>query len=118
MVENVLFPGRPNYNGPVKGWFSFLHHQLLCEYSHNVYERIGYICVGKPKNEIPIRLHNMMYLGDSEALARLANLYDDWKAGRAKLDPDNSTTQATAILAYIKLHIPNCAWDGEKLMFP
>ena len=59
-VKNTLFPGRPNYTGPTKGWFGFLHHEQLCEQSHDVNERIHYVMRKKPKNEVAIRLHNMI----------------------------------------------------------
>lgn len=62
MNENIMFPGRENYTGPKTGCFSFLHHREVCEMSDNVMERVQYVGVTKPMNEIAIRLHNMMYL--------------------------------------------------------
>ena len=96
-IENTLFPGRYNYTGPTKGWFGFLHHEQLCEESHDVNERIDYVKREKPKNEVAIRLHNMIYLGGCEATtkraplaadygAKLAPLYADYEAKRVALD--------------------------------
>ena len=80
-IENTLFPGRYNYTGPIKGWFGFLHHEQLCEKSHDVNERIDYVKLHKPDNEVAIRLHNMIYLGGCKAMAKLAVLlYTDYKA--------------------------------------
>src|SRR3990167_4684395 len=67
MEENTLFPGRPNYVGPIHGVFAMLHHSILFEGSHNVLERIEYIKNNKPSNEVNIRLHNIMYLGNCDA---------------------------------------------------
>ena len=80
-IENTLFPGRYNYTGPIKGWFGFLHHEQLCEKSHDVNERINFVKLHKPDNEVAIRLHNMIYLGGCKAMAKLAVLlYTDYKA--------------------------------------
>ena len=84
-VKNTLFPGRPNYTGPTKGWFGFLHHEQLCEQSHDVNKRIHYVKREKPKNEVAIRLHNMIYLGGCEATAKRAPLDADYKAKCAAL---------------------------------
>ena len=92
--KNTLFPGRDNYIGPMSGWFGLLHHATLFEHSSYVHERVEYIRIYKPKHEIAIRLHNMIYLGDC-----------------VLLDDDE-------ILAYIKSHIPDCAWNGKTLVFP
>ena len=145
-IENTLFPGRPNYTGPAKGWFGFLHHERVCEESHDVNERIDYVKREKPKNEVPIRLHNMIYLGECAAIAKRdaldagyeadyevksAPLYAGYKAKRdaldagykakrAPLDADYNAKRAAMraeILAYIKLHIPDCAWNGKTLVF-
>ena len=42
--------------------------------------------------------------------AKLDALYADYEAKRAPLDAD--------ILAYIRSHIPDCAWNGAELEFP
>ena len=131
-IENTLFPGRYNYTGPTKGWFGFLHHDQLCEESHDVNKRIDYVKRAKPKNEVAIRLHNMIYLGGCEATAKrapldadyeakLAPLYADFKAKLAPLDADYEAKRAlldAEILAYIKMNIPDCAWNGRTLVFP
>ena len=142
--ENKLFPGRPNYTGPMKGWFGLLHHSVLCEESHNVMERVEYVKNNKPEGEIAIRLHNMIYIDPvlCDAPAKLAPLYADYKAKRdalyadykakrAPLDADYWAKRApldddywakrdaldAEILSYIKKHIPDCAWNGEELDF-
>ena len=157
-VKNTLFPGRPNYTGPTKGLFGFLHHEQLCEQSHDVNKRIHYVKREKPKNEVAIRLHNMIYLGGCEATTKFDTLYADYMSylggceATTKLDAlyaictakDATYTAKDAlyttneakhdalyaaytvkrdaldaeILAYIKSNIPDCAWNGKKLVFP
>ena len=102
-IENTLFPGRPDYIGPTSGTFGLLHHEVLCESSHDVMERVYYIKNNKPKNEVAVRLHNLIYLGGCEAAT-------DYKAKCAALDAQ--------IIAYIRVHIPDCVWDGKTLVFP
>ena len=141
-IENTLFPGRDNYTGPTKGWFAFLHHEQLCEESHDVNERLDYVKREKPKNEVVIRLHNMIYLGGCEVIVKRALLDADYEAKRTPLDADYAAKRApldadyaaeyaplyadyaakralldVEILAYIKSNIPDCAWDGETLVF-
>ena len=99
MMENTLFPGRPDYVGPTSGWFGLMHHQILCEKSHNVMERVEYVKTRKPAREIATRLHNMIYLGGCEIVAKIAPLVAE-------------------ILIYIRSHIPDCAWNGTELIFP
>ena len=89
---NELFPGRPDYVGPTKGYFAFLHHEQLFEKSHDVMERVAYVKRDKPDHEIPTRLHA------------------DYEAKRDTLFAD--------ILAFIRQHIPDCAWNGSRLVFP
>ena len=142
--ENKLFPGRPNYTGPTKGWFGLLHHEVLFEESHDVMERVEYVKNHKPKNEIAIRLHNMIYIDpavcdapakraplDADYKAKRFALYADYEAKRAPLDADYEAKRDALdtdyeakrdalyaeVLAYIKKHIHDCAWNGEELDF-
>ena len=55
-TTNTLYPGRPNYTGPTRGFFFLLHHTQLLEYSHDVVERVEYIQDNKPVNEVEVRL--------------------------------------------------------------
>ena len=135
-IENTLFPGRPDYIGPTSGTFGLLHHEVLCESSHDVMERVDYIKKHKPKNEVAVRLHNLIYLGGCEAAtdykakcdalyadykAKRDALYADYEAKRDALDADYVAKRAALdaqIIAYIRVHIPDCAWDGKTLVFP
>ena len=120
-VRNTLFPGRPNYTGPTKGWFGFLHHEQLCEQSHDVNKRIHYVKREKPKNEVAIRLHNMIYLGGCEATTKRDALYADYKIKHDALYAAYTVKRDALdaeILAYIKSNIPDCAWNGKTLVFP
>ena len=131
---NKLFPGRENYVGPTIGMFAFLHHETLFEKSHNVMERVAYVQREKPKREVWIRLHNMMYLDPvlcpavakrdtlyADYEAKCAPLYADYEAKRDTLDADYKAKRDTLdaeILAYIKSEMPDCAWNGKTLVFP
>jgi len=126
-LPNELFPGRPDYVGPTKGYFALLHHEVLFEKSHDVTERVAYVKRDKLKHEVPIRLHNMLYLPFmTDALyadyqAKLAPLDADYEAKRAPLYADYQAKRATLdayILAFIRQHIPDCAWNGKELVFP
>ena len=131
-MKNTLFPGRLNYEGPTEGMFGLLHHEVLAEMSHDVMERVAYVKCRKPENEVATRLHNMIYLGGCPAAAKFATLdaaYDAKfatldAAYMAKCDTLNAEHRAkhdalcAEILAYIKTHIPDCAWDGTTLVFP
>ena len=120
-MTNTLFPGRPDYTGPTAGWFGLLHHRKLCEYSHNVMERVNYVREYKPAHEKATRLHNMIYLGDCEAIIDLDALHNDYMAKRGAPHDDYMTKRralSDPILAYIKEHIPDCAWNGRWLVCP
>ena len=65
-MSNTLFPGRPNYTGPTKGHFAFVHHSVLFEHSHDIRERIAHIKAHKPLNERATRLEHLMYLDPAQ----------------------------------------------------
>ena len=106
---NTLFPGRRSYKGPTTGFFGLLHHDQLFESSHDVMERVAYVKAKKPKHEVAIRLHNMIYLGECPAAAKCAPLDADYDAKRTPLYAE--------ILTYIQSKIPDCAWNGTTLVF-
>jgi hypothetical protein len=72
---NTMFPGLPNYTGPIHGYFAMLHHQQLFEKTQEgVMERVRYVRTKKPPHERAVRLRNMMYLGDCQHIAVLEAL--------------------------------------------
>ena len=99
---NTLFPGRPDYVGPKSGMFAFLHHEILCEPSDNVMERVDYVRHHKPPAEIETRLHHMMFLDAAlcPAVAKRAPLYADYEAKRAPLYADYGAKLATLYADY------------------
>ena len=133
MTPNTLFPGRPNYTGPTKGYFGLLHHDRLFEWSDNVLERIDYVKKDKPLAEQAIRLRSMIYLDLKDlnkAYEDLDKAREDWNKARedwnkARKDWNKAYKDwykayedlAPEVLAYIKAHIPDCAWDGKELRF-
>jgi hypothetical protein len=86
MSANVIFPGRPDYTGPTSGPFGAVHHDTLCEESHDINERLAYIDRKKPPHEIPIRRWNMIYLGGCPAVAARKALLDQYDAANKLLD--------------------------------
>ena len=111
---NELFPGRPDYTGPTSGVFFAVHHSVLAEPSDNIMERVEYITSNKPKKEIAIRLHNLMYLGQvgEDYEAKRAPLDADYQAKHASLDADYEAKRAPLdadVLTYVLQHIPDCA---------
>jgi hypothetical protein len=113
MSENKLFPGRPDYTGPTSGVFGLLHHAVICEISQNVMARVADVKCYKDPPEVRVRLHNMIYLGDCPGAEEFARR-KVWSA------PSDYSDAYEKILAYIKEHIPDCAWNESKgeLEFP
>ena len=52
-----------------------------------------------------------------DTCAPARKLYEDTRAPARKLFEDTCATLDVEILAYIKLHIPDCAWNGKTLVF-
>ena len=121
MTKNVLFPGRPAYEGPKAGIFGLLHHEILCESSRDVMEWVEYVKKYKPAHEVEIRLRNMIYLGGCETVATRVAIQADYEAKRRPLDADYEAKRRpldAEIRDYIFLHIPDCPWNGETLVSP
>jgi hypothetical protein len=52
-----------NYGGPASGYFAFVHHDELFEWSDDITGRVEYVRERKPKHELPIRTSHMIVLG-------------------------------------------------------
>lgn len=129
---NTLFPGRPGYVGPQRGWFAMLHHQQLFERATcDVKSRVAYVKRTKPGDEVPVRLHNMMYLGNLSQIKALQMLHDAcWEMrdydhgitfdGYALRRPIEQAIEATKrhirplVIAYVKKYIPDHSWEEEN----
>jgi len=125
---NTLFPGRPDYVGPKSGMFAFLHHEILCEPSDNVMERVDYVRQHKPPAEIETRLHHMMFLDaalcpavakraplDADYGAKLAPLEADYGAKRATLEADYAAKRAPLYADYAAKRATRYAHYAAKL---
>ena len=101
MKKNLLFPGLPDYVGPANGYFAFVHHEVLCEYSTNIRERVAFIESCKPKHERETRLRHLLYLDpikcpaaaeikllNDDYVAKIKPLKDDYEAKRKLLNDD------------------------------
>lgn len=131
-TRNLLFPGRPNYKGPPRGYFSFLHHQQMFEETKaNAYvmQRVKYVRDNKPDHEKKRRLHQMMYLGGCEVVRAMEKLkrvslllYPFGYEVRRPIDQAVDHLKAKMrplVLEYIKTHIPDVVWDEEQMtIFP
>lgn len=80
---NKLFPGRPGYVGPKRGYFGLLHHDGLYEYSYDVTERVRYVKRNKSPSETPIRLRNMIYLGGNARRLRPCFMPRFWNISKS-----------------------------------
>lgn len=132
---NVLFPARPSYLGPGKGHFGLLHHEVLFEPSHDVKERVDYVRRAKPYQEVTIRLHNMIYLGD-DLCKKIDTFFETHPQGRENYNrfgfynniKEHYSSKETEkieilreeILVYIFKHIPDCVWmkAANYMRFP
>ncbi len=140
MYVNLLYPGRPNYEGPVQGFFGLLHHSIIAEWSDNVMERVDYVKNYKSKNEVEIRLWNMCYLSEErlpkefveawktleEARTLHYEAYKTWEKAANTYDKVWKTwgevqevlqTFSPLLLPLIKELVPNTAWNGQELVF-
>ncbi len=145
MSQNLLYPGRPNYEGPTEGFFGLLHHSIIAEWSHDVMERVEYVKKEKPKNEIDIRLWNMCYLSEErlpKELVEAVKTYEEawmtweealkmtcWESWNTYEEARKTVEEAKKtynkilqisspqILNLIKELVPDTAWDGKELVF-
>jgi hypothetical protein len=122
MRENKLYPGRPNYTGPNKGWFAFVHHGSLCEHTGQfpggIEERVEYINRAKPPDEIPTRLRHLIYLGQTlnEALTKAAGgTYYATGSCRGVVEMHQHKALRGRVLRYVKRHIKPFRWNGRWL---
>jgi hypothetical protein len=111
---NKLFPGKPNYTGPNKGWFAFVHHGCLAEYSCNIAKRVRHVKHSKPPLERPIRLAHIMHIRRPLS-TKLTNLHGN-DHGNSVLRQDASGGRE--VMEYVKKHKPKHAWNGHSLTFP
>jgi hypothetical protein len=120
-----------------KGWFWHVHHDTLIEWSDDIDERIEYIKIGKPANEIPLRLKLLKLVKGEipdaawqKAGAALEKADAAWqKAGAALEKADAAWQKAGAarqkagaaletnkkVLALHQKECPDCPWDGKTI---
>ena len=116
-------------SGPRAGFFTFLRHQRVLEYSGNVMERIEVIFREKLPEEHLVRLCNIYPVDDDlaydynvkcEALTGyyylkrrvLADNYSvKWKALS-----DDYSVKRRALDDKITAIIPDCKWDGRTIL--
>lgn len=137
-MKNTLFPGLPDYKGPKRGVFGLVHHSILCEISQDIRERIDFISCHKPKNERETRLRCLVHLPFNrlpKSFARAAKAYlkhDRFYWGPFRLFLSSFSKywgsqdfflkmpieHKYKIEALIKELVPDCPWDGCKIVFP
>lgn len=109
---NTLFPGKPNYVGPQRGWFGHIHHAKLAEHSseEGINARVKYIRLYKPDDEKGIRLAHLIYLGPY--LTRLLNKEVGSDPYTQLYNSDAEHTELRKkVLAYCRKHIRGYKWD-------
>ena len=141
-MKNKLYPGKPNYTGPTKGFFTLLHHEgPLLEWSDNVMERIDFIRREKAKSEIPVRLRHIVAFPDSawtpsmqKARAECQEAHAKWYKAEAecqeadaecqeayakwyKADAECQEAYAKTVSVYLHQHVTDCKWNGKELVF-
>lgn len=108
---NRLFPGRPNYKGPQRGWFAFVHHSRLYEKAtEDMSYRVEYIRSRKPKDEVAIRLRHLIYLG--RTLSQRCEDESYVGSGRRRTGSGRRQTRLK-VLAYVKKHIKPLRWSED-----
>lgn len=108
-ARNLIWPGRPNYEGPNEGWFAFVHHGILWEHSFCIDERVRYIRKYKPQDERQVRLRHLL---------RLPRTLGEWCA-QVRYAPDRVKASVDAdVLAYAKKKLgEELTWNGRSLCF-
>lgn len=111
---NMLFPGLPNYKGPDRGWFAWVHHGHLFEHTtddgDSIAERVKYVKKFKPKDERRIRLAHIMFLGNyvgRKLTIRQNVIHNTIHGGRIEHD----TAAKDMVYRYIAKHKPRNKWD-------
>lgn len=114
---NMLFPGLPNYHGPNRGWFAWVHHGKLFENTDNdgnsIAKRVSYVRRMKPRDERRIRLNHIMYLGsylNRKLTARRHVLNSTIGGGRV----DDDATSQVMVHRYIEKHKPRNRWNRNR----
>lgn len=117
VAPNMLFPGLPNYKGPDKGWFAWVHHGKLFEHTtddgDSIAARVEYVQRNKPKDERRIRLAHIMFLGNyvgRKLTTRQHVLNNSVNGGRIEYDPEAKAM----VYRYIAKHKPRNKWDPGR----
>lgn len=121
-TSNTLFPGLPDYIGPLSGFFSLLHRKgPVVEWSDNVMKRINHIRRHKPASEIQIRLSHIVYLDprmvfDAEqwkelnaAYVKLCKAVGDARGAKRKVENNG-------VVVYLRQIIPDFRWNGREIV--
>ena len=118
---NKLYPGLPDYTGPIKGMFTLLHHEgPLLEWSHDVMVRVAYIKREKTPKEIPTRLRHIVHYPDHLIPAEWQKANAEWQKAYAEWQKANAEWEKAdwfKILPYLHQHVEDCRWNGKELVF-
>jgi len=120
-MKNTIYPLKPNYTGPTKGWFAWLHHDTVLEWSDNVIERTDYVFKNKPKHEMKARTEHMIVIPDEfipKSLVRAREAWEKaWEARENAQEAWEKTWEKAAknprIIKYLKENTPY-AWDESN----
>jgi hypothetical protein len=107
---NTTKPGQPDYTGPVRGWFCYIHHEIPLEWSEDIRERVQYIHTHKPATEHAMRFACLTAVPTERVPVPL-------HAARAAYDAawDAYEDEIHALVAEL---VPDAPWNGRELVFP
>jgi len=113
--KNVLFPGRPNYTGPISGLFGWVHHAgqegCIVERSKDIQGRVDFIQLYKRKAENAIRLYSLVRIPEELIPERIRNALS--KDHSLTLNLSDLSCQHKRVLDGIALSlVPTVPWDN------
>ena len=125
---------KENYKGKKKGWFAWIHHDTVLEWSDDIMERVEYVRENKPTDELKTRREHMIVAPDSiipkyvkeayrkwekayykreEAYRKQEEAYRKWEeADRKYLLALKKINKNPTLIKYLKEHTPY-SWNEE-----
>ena len=136
---NTRYPGRPDYTGPIQGWYLFIHHDRLCEWSDDITERLTVIDTDKPVYERAMRRHCLVWLEPERVPVTYKQAWQAYRQaglayGQAAQDAKQvrlllyqqagqifyqaHEAEKEVLVALVNELVPDAPWNGTELVFP
>ena len=84
--KNTTHPLKPNYTGPTQGWFVFIHHGVILEYSADILERVSCVKSDKPAHEQVARAKALQVVATKFITKQLQTTRQAWDTARQACD--------------------------------